>query len=242
MTASGGEMRAFVFAVSFIVLFSVLLSTIPADLQGSAATPDMVIPVDPSTITGFSATEDYQKGDFSSYGYYNHYVYPAAFASRYWIAYENETIGFWLGAKILFGGFLWLGALDYVTFINPDGVDRGEQLGFDEIEEDAEDGVVMYVLKYVTSGAAAGNFIVYWNTTANGDDPLDAWDADELFLVHGIGFDTTAAADIGSLLVQLLLLQLPDVPVLVNVLLVVPIWASVIFLLWFIIKETMPFV
>jgi hypothetical protein len=61
-------------------------------------------------------------------------------------------------------------------------------------------------------------------------------------MLHGVGIDATAAMDIAQLLLGLLFLQLPDVPVLVNVLIAVPIWASVVYLIWFVIKETLPFV
>ena len=230
------------FAVTFIVIFATLLATIPVGLQGQGETPDIFIPVDPSIVSGFSDTADYQKSDFNDMGTYFDYAYPVQLAGRDWIAVYIVPQGFQLGAKILYGGFLWLGTLDSVKFVSSEGIDREASLSFAEIEEDADDGVIRYSLTYYANGASAGGFVVYWNTTTYGSDPSDAWDADGLFIVHGVGFSETATSDIGSLLVQLLFLQLPDVPLLVNILLVTPIWACIIFVLWFIIKEMIPFV
>jgi len=47
--------------------------------------------------------------------------------------------------------------------------------------------------------------------------------------------------DIGSLLLALLFFQLPDVPVLVNIFLVLPAWASIIYIVWFIVISMIPF-
>jgi hypothetical protein len=235
------EMKAFVFAVSFVVLFSVLVATIPAGLQGAGETPDMLIPVDPSSVTGYSDTEDYQKSDFVDYGSYLEYLYPAAFAGRDWRMWLIAG-GFELGAKIYYGGFAYLGAVDSVKFTSTLGVDRGSSLSFAEIDTDAEEGVVRYDLQYLTGGSSAGDLIMWWNTTTYDNSSSDAWDADALFIVHGIGFGETVTGDVGSLLIQLLLLQLPDVPLLINILLITPIWASIIYILWYIIKEMIPFV
>ena len=234
------EQYGFVFAVTFIVIFSVLLSTIPADFQGQAETPDMLIPLDPSIITGFSDTADYNKSNFNDMGLYLQYTYYDL-ADRDWIVTYYTGIGFYLGAKILYGGFLYLGTLDSVKFTSTEGIDRENSLSLAEIEEDADDGVIRYNLQYYANGASAGGFVVYWNTTLYATSTI-AWDAGGLFIVHGVGFAETARGDAGALLIQLLFLQLPDVPLLVNILLITPLWACIIFVLWFIIKEMIPFV
>jgi hypothetical protein len=109
-----------------------------------------------------------------------------------------------------------------------------------EIAGDAEDGAVRYDLKYTDSGNDAGGFVVYWNTTAYAD-PEDAWDNDVLFLLHGMGIDATAAGNIFSLLVKLLTFSLPDVPILIGIIIGVLPWACIVYLCWFIIKESLPF-
>ena len=234
------EQRGFVFAVTFIVIFATLLATIPAGLQGQEETPDMIIPVDPGIITGFADTADYNKSDFSVVGSLLVYEYPVTLAGREWKC-EFATLQFSLGAKIKYGGFLWLGTVDSVKFVSSEGIDREDRLSLAEIEEDADDGVIRYSLTYYANGASAGGFVVYWNTTLY-TNSTTAWDAGGLFLIHGVGFAETATGDIGALLIQLLFLQLPEVPLLINILLVTPIWACIIFVLWFIIKEMIPFV
>jgi len=228
------EQRTFVFSVTFIILFSVLLSTIPTGLLGEGANPDMVTSVDPNVVAGFSDTENYQESNFTT-GLYDYDL-----GGRSWRCLGTGT-SFALVAKVLVAGFLWLGGLDPVKFVSSEGVDRGTELLLTEIATDADEGTISYELLYVDTGNAAGSFIVYWNLTEY-TNPSNAWGNDSLYLMHGVGLESTAVIDIGSLLLDLLTLQIPQVPLLVNVLLAVPIWASIIYLIWFIIKEMIPFI
>ncbi len=229
------EMRGFVFAVVFIVIFSGLLATIPTGLQGTGSDASNVIPVDPSIVTDFADGENYTKSAFSG----SPLLYEYSLGSKDWRCNYYATV-FTLASKVYFW-FLWLGHTDSVNFVSDGGTDRGNTLSLAEIDADSDEGTAQYTITHVISGEAAGGFIAYWNTTA-WPDIADAWDNDELYLIHGIGFTTTATSDIGSLIVGLLFLQLPEVPVLVNLFLVVPIWASIIYVLWFVIKEMIPFV
>ena len=225
------EQYGFVFAVTFIIIFSTLLATIPADLQGQESTVETITPVNPSLLTDFSASEDFVRTDFNGLG-----AYAYVLGSREWICATNQT-AFELGAKVLVGGILWLGGMDVCRFIF-DGENRGTIITLDDLDSDADDGTVRYDLQFEDTGNSAGGFVFYWNTTTYSDSS-EAWTADKLYLLHGIGL--TADTNIASLLIALLFLQLPGVPVLVNVLLVVPIWASIVYVLWFIIKEMIPF-
>ena len=109
------------------------------------------------------------------------------------------------------------------------------------MDTDDTDGSHRYDLKFIDSGDSAGKLVIYWNVTAY-PDINDAWDNNALHILHGMGIEDTATANIGALIVSLLLLQLPDVPVLINLILVTPIWACIVYVLWFIIKEMIPFV
>lgn len=231
------EQRTFVFAVTFIMIFSVLLATIPIGLQGPAEDPDMVTPVNPNLISGFSESETYSSDNFTGL------AYDYTLAGRQWrcAGYVAEGGGFALAAKILIFGVLWFGGLEFVNWISPEGVNRGNTLNFAEIASDAEEGTVSYSLQFELEGYSAGTHVIYWDIS-NYTDPEDSWDNDELYFIHGFGLAETAAVDIGNLLINLLFLQIPEVPLLVNIILVVPIWASIIYIIWFIVKESLPFV
>lgn len=230
------EQFGFVFAISFIIIFAGLLVAVPAGLQGQGATPNIVIPVDPNLFTDFTTTEDYQESDFLAGVGYDYYSYDNFGGYDWEIDYASNT--FILGAKVYWGGFLWLGAMDYVEWINSDGTNLGTYITFTDIDTDQVDGSVRYNLIFHTSGADAGGFIFYYNSTAY-SDAATAWAADGLYLVHGFGI--TANTNIASLLVGLLFLQLPDIPVLLNLVIATVIWASVVYILWYIIKEMIPF-
>ena len=230
-----GEIRGFVFSLVFIIVFSTLLSSIPEGLQGIGASPDMVVPVDPSLITGFSDAENYTKAAYSLG------TYEYALGGRDWLATHNDVVELGLFAKIKFLGIFWFGAIDQCKFVSSEGVDRGLTLSLTEVQADDTDGTHRYNLKYKDSGESAGKLVVYWNTTLY-PDPHDAWDNNALYLLHGMGIEDLATNNIGALIISLLLLQLPGVPVLVNMLLAVPIWACIVYVLWYIITSMIPFV
>ncbi len=226
------EMRGFVFSLIFIVVFSALLSSIPAGLQGIGATPDTVIPINPDLVAGFSVTTSYTDANFTGG------AYDYTLDSQEWLALTDGS-SYGLAKKILTFG-LWLGHLDSCKFITDLGLDRGTSLALTEITADATDGAISYSLQFTLSGDDAGGLVAYWNTTTY-DNATQANTADELYLLHGIGLDASATNNIGALLVGLLTLSLPDVPVLVNAFLAVPIWACIVYVLWYVIKEMIPF-
>ena len=112
------EQKTFVFSVTFIIIFSVFLSTIPVGLLGEGASPDMVSSVDPNVVAGFSDSETYQQSNFTAG------LYEYDLGGRTWVCLGTGT-GFALGAKVLFAGFLWLGGIDQVKFVSSEGIDRG---------------------------------------------------------------------------------------------------------------------
>ena len=228
------EQRGFVFSLTFIVIFSLLVSTIPIGLKGPGESPSMVIPVNPNLVADFTESAHFVRSDFVVW----QHVYDLG--GRTWICYTDDT-AFTLAAKVLIGGIIWLGGLDVCKFISPTGEDRGEALSIAEIQADATGGTVRYSLEYSLNGNSAGGFVAYWNTTLHATASA-AWTANVLYLLHGVGIGNSATANIGALLISLLTLQLPDVPFLVNVLIAVPIWAGIIYIIWYIIKEMIPFV
>lgn len=229
------EMHGFVFSVIFIVFFATLLSSVPAGLKGAEESPNTVVPIDPSLITGFEETENYTAAAYSAGVSYTYDL-----GGRSWLTIDGGSY-IYLGAKILVWGIFWFGAVDDCKFTAPDGTDRGTNLAFTEIDTDAEEGGVRYALKLVLSGDSGGVLVIYWNTTKY-ETAAQAWDNAELYLLHGVGIENTATNNIAALLVSLLFLQLPDVPVLVNAFIAIPVWACIAFVLWFVIKEMIPFV
>jgi len=227
------EQRAFVFAVAFIVIFSGLLSTVPVDLLGSGATPDTPFtPVNPNLLSDFSDSRSFHKTDFVDFTYWYNDLGGYDWGCGFIID------SFYVAAKALFFG-LWFGAMSAVDFTNDNGtLYYGGGISFTDIANDATDGAVRYTLTFQADGNSAGGFLFYWNTTTYAN-PSDAWDADALYLLHGFGI--TPNTNVASLLLGLLFLQLPDVPFLVNLLIATPLWASIGYVIWFIIKEMIPF-
>lgn len=236
--SNAGEMRGFVFAVIFIIIFGTLIASIPVGLQGPAETVDIVTPIDPQILTGFAETEQWFEGNYTPAFPFDFYDYTLGGID--YRSHKDDSTSINLGAKVLFFVF-WFGAIDYCEFESEAGTDRGITLEFSEIDLDDDEGTAQYSLTFQDSGNTAGTFIAHWNITEHSTF-TDAWNADEAYLLHGIGIESTATTNIGSLIVSLLFLQLPNVPVLINIFIVVPIWAAIIYVLWYIIKEMIPFV
>lgn len=230
------EQYGFVFAITFIIVFAGLLVAVPTDLQGLGETPTINAPVDPSLLTGFDSYDNYTGAQFTGVGTE---TYAYSLGDFDWI--NTYTASFTLGAKVYFAGFLWLGWLNYVDFISPDSINLGNILSLSQIQTDADNGTVRYNLIFVDDGNDAGGLVLYWNTTEYADC-ADAWLADELYFLHGVGFGANPTNNIGALLVGLLLLSLPQVPTLLQLLIVTPLWASIVYILWYVIKEMIPFV
>lgn len=236
------EYRGFVFALSFIIIFSTLLISIPTGLQGTGSTPDNLVPLDPNLISGFSESQNWTPSDHVEQTplYPNYYDYEYDLGVNTFVAENYANTTFSLYAKILFLDIFWFGQYDACIF-SFEGSTRGTDLTFTEIQADQDEGVVRYSLMFETAGVSAGSFIFYWNYTLY-PSFTDAFTNNSVDMIHGIGFAESATADVGALIVGLLFLQLPDVPILVNVMLATPLWASIVYLLWFIIKEMIPFV
>ena len=234
---ASSEQYGFVFAVSFILIFATILSTIHADFQGQGATADIVTPVNPNLLAGFGETKEFDPTDFIGIGAPSYtYALPDPDGTTWECIFDGAN--FYMTAHALFLG-LWLGGYDWCDFISINGTNYGfGELSFTDLLNDAEEGGVRYNLQFEESGNSAGGFVFWWNTTTY-SGPSDAWDNDELYFLHGIGM--SANTNIASLLVSLLFLQLPDVPFLINALLVIPMWASIIYILWFIIVNMIPF-
>jgi hypothetical protein len=237
--SSGGEMRGFVFAVIFIVVFASLLASVPAGLHGPNEEPSTIIPLDPNILSGFAEAENYTPAAYTGSGFVYVYDYDD-FGYQNWRSTTDGETSLTLGAKIRFLGLFWFGQMDACKFQAPSGLDRGTQLDFDEINADAEEGIVTYTLYFTGMGNNAGSFVVYWNSTEY-PDVADAWQTDEVYILHGLGFSASATTNIGALIISLLFLRLPEVPPLINLFIAVPVWACIIFVLWFIIKEMIPF-
>lgn len=234
------EIRPFVFCVTFILIMATLVGSIPTGFSGSGTDPDLVIPVDASLITGFAETKSYCKANFTGLPI----TYAYNLNGRDWLAFSDGTLStFSMGAKVYIGGVLWLGGFQICTFVNVNGTNRGTSLSATEIATDANDGQVRYDLLF-PNGNTAGGLVAYWNTTANAN-PSNAWsEADStkcLWFMHGTGVSENSI-DIVKVLLQVLTFSLPNVPLLVNALISTSLWSAVIFIVWFLVKESLPFV
>lgn len=233
------EQYGFVFAVLYIIFFAGFTSMIPVDLQGQGGTAIINTPVDPSLTSDFTDSETFTESDFVGVTGLYYFYDGDADSMGYTFECDFSSNTFYVGSHVLWFG-LWLGAYDWCSWKNPNGTvyTSSDGVTFSDIDNDMTDGVVRYDLTFSDSGQSAGGFIFYYNTTLY-TDSSDAWDNDELYLVHGIGF--VPNANVVPLLLGLLFLQLPDVPTGIQLLINSPFYASIGYIIWYLIKESLPF-
>lgn len=234
------EQYAFVFSVVYILLFSGFTAAIPVDLQGNENTEvNLPVPVDPSLLGGYSDYENFSKAAFSGVSA-KYYYYPDSgnLGGYNWeCSFGVVADSFKVGALIYFLNIVWLGAVDWAEFTNTNGTNYGTSISFSDIDNDQQEGAAKYTMIFSESGKSAGDFFIYYNSTTYSDSE-DAWDNGAIYFVHGVGLTTDT--NIASLLLALLFFQLPDMPTLINLMIVAPIWACVVFDIWYIITKMIP--
>ncbi len=217
------------------------MTSIPIGLLGTGGTPDNLTPIDASLYTDFANSVSFDPTDFSAGTYSDYYEYQIVTGNFYVCKnYYGADRFISIGKEVRYAGF-WFGQEARTDCYDENGTKYDGGVFLSEVKDVANDGYAKFDLRYIKSGNSAGSLIFYWNSTAY-SDPQDAWDADELYFMHGQGIDSSASVDITSLLLSLLTLQLPNVPVILSIILASPFYACVIFVGWFIIKETLPFV
>lgn len=226
------------FSVVFILVYTGLFISIPIGLRGPGGEASEIIAVNPNLVMSFAESANWTSGDYAP-AVAPFYDYTYTLGVNDYRSVTDDSTFLSLSAK-QYWLVLWLGDVDPVKFVSENGTDRGVTLYFDDIDEDAANGTAVYSMTFTEAGQSAGTLICWWNETVY-STVANAWAADELQIIHGLGIAEAAVLDIGSLLISLLLFQLPDVPVLINILLAGPIWACIIYIMWFIIKEMTPF-
>jgi hypothetical protein len=120
---------------------------------------------------------------------------------------------------------------DWFDWYDNNGMNHGDILSGDElnatyIDYDNLDFTVKLKAKPHTSFSVFFDF----NETAY-DDPLDAWDVDELYVFCGISFDQVVTGTNALTLVQdLLFFNLPNTHPAINALIGVPLWIGILYI------------
>lgn len=222
------EMKAFVLCVTFLLLYASLLGTVPTGLLTTDVISPELTGTNPQSLSGFTEYVQYDSTNYSggSLAY--------TLGSLDWVSTPFSY--YRVGVK-RYVWLLWV-STDYAVFTAADGGTRGDELTLAEVDADAENGTVRYT---ATHGQGASAVVFSWNTTAY-PTAANAWGNDSLAIVHGTGFNPDLTGNVLSLLFGLLTLSLPDVPFLLQVLLSTPLYASILYLMWFLVKEVLPFV
>lgn len=228
------ESKTFTFLAFMVLLFTALLASAPSVFVTSSPENPTIPNVNSQYLVGFSVTEEYNATYFTFPDGYGYYDYDLGGYS--WRVMWTDGYGFSLGVKQLLFGFLWLGWIEWCTF-SFKGSARGLYISYAEINADNEDGTVKYDIAHSGGG---GGLIFGWDVDTY-PDCQDAWDNDELVLIHGLGISDSAPQNVVSLLLSLIFFSNPDIPFLINVVLISPFVLLGAYLIFYIIIKVTPF-
>lgn len=222
------EMKTFSFVVSFLLVYTALMGSIPAGLLSTTYDNPVLQNIDPQLIAGFDSFVQYDYSNFSG-GSFNYDLGGYEWHSA------SDGSNFGMGVIIRFLG-IWVDT-DWVDFALDSGQSRGTTLTLQEIQADASNGTVRYsaICFTVTTG-----IIFSWNP----NDYTYAWEAwgnDSLYVIHGIGINDNAPQNAISLVLGMLTFSIAEIPFLIQILINSPIYAGVLYLIFFFVKEIAPF-
>ena len=230
------EIQAFVFVVTFMLVFTGLVASTPTGLITTSYNNPVLPSVNQDLLGGFQFYTSYNSNDtyFTYYGVNGQYDYQLG--GFYWRA-SNSSSGLALGVKQIWI-VLWI-STDWCEFKSQDtGISRGESLSFSEIDEDMVNGTVKYNTLH---GGGGGTWVLYYNSGDDGwGSSYEAWINEELYIIHGLGVGDTAPQNVIGLLFGLMTLTLPDIPYLFQLILATPIWAMAIILTFLFIMKMIP--
>ncbi len=223
------EMKGFAFVVSFLLIYSAFLSTVPPGILTDTYENPALTEIDPQLLVGFDSWVSYNATNYTT-GYLSY-----SLGGHEWASWESSG-DYKLGAKVIVWGWWISTALcDFLV----DGESHGylfTSLLWTTVYADADNGTVRYsaVNRFVTSGV-----VFSWNTN-DYTYPWDAWGNDSLQIVHGIGASEQSPQNALSLVLGMLTFSLPGIPFLLQILLSSPVYASILYLIWFLVKEVIP--
>ena len=212
--------------ISFLALFGILVGTIPSDFVFSTeeyreiSVPDYFEAID---ITQYAQT-------------YQHNITHPTYAKLWGKSEFGHDMRFaddWVDLYRLTNthGYTFLGIWTgghYQEWVNKEGVNRGEYLSLSELEEDwgigtqSDKGEYTLQCKHFHMDA----WFAYNTTTYS--SIKDAWDNDELKCLFGIEWDEMGTGlDAWNLIRMILFWQLPDINLVLNVIISIPLWIGI---------------
>ncbi len=220
------EMKTFAFVVSFLLIYSAFLSTVPPGLLTDTYDDPTLTEIDPQLVVGFGSYVQYDLTNYTA-GEFSYSL--GGFEWNVW-----DLGGVTLGTKVII--FIWIDT-NWVEFILESGESRGVGVFWATVQADADNGTTRYTL---VNNAITSGMVLYWNPN-DYTYCWDAWGNDSLYIIHGVGASDESPQNALSLVLGMLTFSIPGIPFLLQVLLSSPIYASILYLIWFLIKEVIPF-
>lgn len=235
-----GELKPLMVVISFLGIFAILAGTIPGEFYAASYegreinVPEYFEAVD---ISSFMETYNFTIDDPSWFeeewelGGYN------------WIMnadYDDNFIG--LGKKN-YWWFFWVGTTN-MKFRNTQGIDRGTFLNQEELNEDYD--TEKDYTKYTCEGdddPSVGCTVFFGFNTSKYDTPSQAWENGELYFMQGLGFDQiNTSTNAWNLVGMLLIFQMPNIHPIINMIIAIPLWICIAYLIFALILKVIPFV
>jgi len=235
------ELKSLVLVVSFLGLFAVWVTMIPSGFYASEyegrelTVPDYFEGID---IQTFSQTSNFTI-DFSGSQVFDEY-----FDLGGWHMYFQ---GYKYGLDYLKAAHYaswWIFGWDYHYAdwcLTTSGANYGTELTFTDLDN-IWDGQTNMIAFNCRTDQTQWRVYFGWNTTTYAK-PSDAIAANEMEVLYGIGFDkVNTSINAWNIVGSLLFFQMPDVHPLINLVIAIPIWAAIGYLVYVLILKAIPFV
>lgn len=250
------EYRGILVIGTVLTVFALLVGTIPPEFYAS-----------PPVYVSIDIPEYFHAYELQSYYYLWNSTYTDSFLERLddgdgvapidFGGHFIDNTAFFAGDYIRFDYmepwlFFFEEFTDFFQFYDSHGIPVGDPDVFGRflLHADAlnatyqEFGSVMYRMKALEKQVSFDAYFSFNETTY--DDPVDAWDDEELHVMCGMAFDQTQTSyNAWDLLSNLLTFQRPDItglPFVLNVIIAVPFWIGMAYIIVKMIQSFLPFV
>lgn len=249
MGESSGEIKGLILAVTFLSTFFIIVAMIPSDFvtESQEYTPSPVsVPeyFEAVDVQSFAETKNINLTDASLTEHFTLGGWNVEF--EYWHAYKGfscRTYSSWWIFNWDFDNFHWY---------DVDGIERSEYFTF--LVQDREmcylESIDQLYENYGNKGLKWNlkndhtQFVLYFGfNETKYNSPSEALSNDDLHVYIGVNFDkVNTTFNAWNLIGALLTFQLPNVHPAINMLISIPIWVLIAYLIYVLILKAIPFV
>jgi hypothetical protein len=238
------ESRPFIMSFTFMVVYILLLSQIPVELYVHSYTQhDYNIPpyFEGLDVGVYSLSHNFTINDATTTQILGITIYDWSLGGFDWRLLTDVNYNYMMiGKRNMFGIFLI--STDYLDFIGESGNNRDTELYRREMNLDytGDESWVHYRMSLEAQPEVGCDIYLGFNTTLY-NSPGEALENQALTVFQTMGLDDVYTSfNVWRLIGQLMFMTLPDIHPVLNVVLIAPIWANIVWTLLIVLSKLIP--